>query len=72
VGEQPPCHPVGHSIDASAAIIHNSDVKRTLMTIRAYTEGSRAMPIVDAAAQETARHHPDAGARKHNQAFSDS
>jgi alkylation response protein AidB-like acyl-CoA dehydrogenase len=35
--------PVDGSINASAPIIHHPDVKRMLMTMRAYTEGCRAM-----------------------------
>ena len=57
------------SIQASAAIIHHPDVKRMLMTMRAYTEGCRAMASVAAAAYDAAHHHPDADTRKQNQAF---
>ena len=53
----------------SAPIIHHPDVRRMLMTMRAYTEGCRAMAIVAAAALDAAHHHPDAEARKQNQAF---
>ncbi|TWD85489.1 acyl-CoA dehydrogenase-like protein, partial [Variovorax beijingensis] len=48
---------------------HHPDVKRMLMTMRAYTEGCRAMASVAAAAYDAAHHHPDAEARKQNQAF---
>jgi len=61
--------PVDGSINASAAIIHHPDVKRMLMTMRAYTEGCRAMATVAAAAFDAAHHHPDAETRKQNQAF---
>ena len=61
--------PVDGSINASAPIIHHPDVKRMLMTMRAYTEGCRAMATVAAAAYDAAHHHPDADARKQNQAF---
>ncbi|MGJ3700622.1 acyl-CoA dehydrogenase [Variovorax sp. AFSI2.2] len=61
--------PVDGSINASAPIIHHPDVKRMLMTMRAYTEGCRAMAAVAAAAYDAAHHHPDADARKQNQAF---
>ena len=61
--------PVDGSINASAAIIHHPDVKRMLMTMRAYTEGCRAMATVAAAAFDAAHHHPDAQVRKDNQAF---
>jgi alkylation response protein AidB-like acyl-CoA dehydrogenase len=61
--------PVDGSIMASAPIIHHPDVKRMLMTMRAYTEGCRAMATVAAAAFDAAHHHPDAETRKQNQAF---
>jgi hypothetical protein len=40
-----------------------------LMTMRAYTEGCRAMAVVAAAAYDAAHHHPDAEVRKQNQLF---
>lgn len=61
--------PVDGSINASAPIIHHPDVKRMLMTMRAYTEGCRAMASVAAAAYDATHHHPDAETRKQNQAF---
>ena len=61
--------PVDGSIKASAPIIHHPDVKRMLMTMRALTEGCRAMASVAAAAYDAAHHHPDAEVRKQNQAF---
>ncbi len=61
--------PVDGSIQASATIIHHPDVKRMLMTMRAYTEGCRAMASVAAASYDAAHHHPDADVRKQNQAF---
>ena len=61
--------PVDGSINASAPIIHHPDVKRMLMTMRAYTEGCRAMASVAAAANDASHHHPDADVRKQNQAF---
>ncbi len=61
--------PVDGSIKASAPISHHPDVKRMLMTMRAYTEGCRAMATVAAAAYDAAHHHPDADVRKQNQAF---
>jgi hypothetical protein len=39
------------------------------MTMRAYTEGCRAMAFVAAAAFDAAHHNPDAAARKDNAAF---
>jgi 3-(methylthio)propanoyl-CoA dehydrogenase len=61
--------PVDGSINKAAPIIHHPDIKRMLMTMRAYTEGCRAMAIVAAAAYDAAHHHPDAAARKQNAAF---
>jgi len=61
--------PVDGSIKAAAPIIHHPDVRRMLMTMRAYTEGCRAMASVAAAAYDAAHHHPDAETRKTNQAF---
>src|SRR5881392_949535 len=61
--------PVDGSIAGSAKIIHHPDVRRMLMTMRAYTEGCRAMAIVAAAAFDAAHRHPDAEVRKQNQAF---
>lgn len=61
--------PVDGSMPASAPIIHHPDVRRMLMTMRAYTEGCRAMASVAAAAYDAAHHHPDPDARKQNAAF---
>jgi alkylation response protein AidB-like acyl-CoA dehydrogenase len=61
--------PVDGSIKASAPIIHHPDVKRMLMTMRAYTEGCRAMASVAAAAYDASHHHIDTDVRKQNLAF---
>jgi len=61
--------PVDGSLPGSAAIIHHPDVKRMLMTMRALTEGCRAMAITAASAYDAAHAHPDAEVRKQNQAF---
>ena len=61
--------PVDGSIKAAAPIIHHPDVRRMLMTMRAYTEGCRAMASFAAAAYDAAHHHPDAQVRQHNQAI---
>jgi alkylation response protein AidB-like acyl-CoA dehydrogenase len=61
--------PVDGSLPAAGAIIHHPDVKRMLMTMRAYTEGCRALASVSAAAYDAAHHHADADTRKQNQAF---
>ena len=63
--------PVDGSVAGSAAIIHHPDVRRMLMTMRSLTEGCRAMASTAAAAFDAAHHHPDAEARKQNQAFYD-
>ncbi|MEJ8856700.1 acyl-CoA dehydrogenase [Variovorax robiniae] len=63
--------PVDGSIKASAPIIHHPDVKRMLMTMRAYVEGCRAMASVAAAAYDAAHKHPEADTRKQNEAFYD-
>ncbi|MCE9661228.1 MAG: acyl-CoA dehydrogenase [Burkholderiales bacterium] len=61
--------PVDGSVAGSATIIHHPDVRRMLMTMRAYTEGCRALAIVAAAAFDAAHRHPDAEVRKQNQTF---
>ena len=63
--------PVDGSINKAAPIIHHPDVKRMLMTMRAYTQGCRAMATVAAAANDTAHNHPDGEVRKQNAAFYD-
>ena len=63
----------GRSVDGSTppggGIVHHPDVRRMLMTMRALTEGCRAMAAVAAAAYDAAHAHPDADARAQNQAF---
>ncbi|MBL0148995.1 MAG: acyl-CoA dehydrogenase [Ideonella sp.] len=61
--------PVDGSVAGPAAIIHHPDVRRMLMTMRALTEGCRAMALVGAAAYDAAHAHPDVEVRKQNQAF---
>jgi 3-(methylthio)propanoyl-CoA dehydrogenase len=61
--------PVDGSMPTSATIIHHPDVRRMLMTMRALTEGCRAMAAVGASAYDAAHHHADADTRKQNQAF---
>ena len=61
--------PVDGSLNEAAPIIHHPDVRRMLMTMRAHTEGCRAMAMVAAAAFDAAHAHPDAEVRKQNQAF---
>jgi len=61
--------PVDASAPANATIIHHPDVRRMLMTMRACTEGCRAMAMVAAAAFDAAHHHVDAEVRRQNQTF---
>ncbi|GAB4089528.1 acyl-CoA dehydrogenase [Hydrogenophaga soli] len=61
--------PVDGSVAGSAPIIHHPDVRRMLMTMRASTEGCRALALTAAAAYDAAHHHPDAEVRKQNATF---
>ena len=61
--------PVDGSLPKAGPIIHHPDVRRMLMTMRAYTEGCRAMATVAAAAYDAAHHHPDAQVRLDNHSF---
>ena len=51
------------------AIIHQPDVKRMLMTMRAYTEASRALAYYAAAAYDAQHAAPDEAVKKANQAI---
>ena len=53
------------------AIINHPDVKRMLLTMRAYTEGARVLAYVAAAASDAAHHAPDQAVRRQNQALYD-
>lgn len=61
--------PVDGSMNKAAPIIHHPDVRRMLMTMRAHTEGCRAMAYAAAAAYDAAHAHPDAQVREENQTF---
>ena len=61
--------PVDGSMNSSAPIIHHPDVRRMLMTMRAYVQGCRALASVAAAAFDVAHHHPAAQTRKEHQTF---
>jgi 3-(methylthio)propanoyl-CoA dehydrogenase len=61
--------PVDGSLNKAAPIIHHPDVRRMLMTMRAHTEGCRALALVAAAAYDVAHAHNDEDTRKTNQAF---
>ncbi|HSU24052.1 MAG TPA: acyl-CoA dehydrogenase, partial [Variovorax sp.] len=58
--------PVDGSANASVAIIQHPDVRRMLMTMRAQTEGCRAMASVAAAAYDAAHHATDEAVRREN------
>ncbi|CAG9174070.1 acyl-CoA dehydrogenase [Cupriavidus respiraculi] len=60
--------PVDGSARQAVTIIHHPDVKRMLMTMRALTEGGRAVAYVAAAESDTAHQHPDEAVRKESQA----
>ncbi|RJG03955.1 acyl-CoA dehydrogenase [Noviherbaspirillum sedimenti] len=51
------------------AIIHQPDVRRMLMSMRAQTEAARALAYVTAAAHDIALHHADAQVRQEQDAF---
>jgi 3-(methylsulfanyl)propanoyl-CoA dehydrogenase len=61
--------PVDGSTPGAAPIIHHPDIQRMLMTMRAYTEGCRAMAAVAAAAYDAGHAHPDKELRQQNLAF---
>jgi acyl-CoA dehydrogenase len=52
-------------------IIDHPDIRRMLMTMRAYTEAMRAVGYVTAAALDNARHAPDPAVQSRHQAFAD-
>ncbi|WP_250452004.1 acyl-CoA dehydrogenase [Caballeronia sp. ATUFL_M2_KS44] len=60
--------PVDGSVKEAATIIHHPDVRRMLATMRAYTEGARALAYVAAAHSDIAHAHPDEAQRKKHQA----
>ena len=60
--------PVDGSVAQSVAIVHHPDVRRMLMTMRALTEGCRALALVAASLHDVGRAHPDAGQRAAHEA----
>jgi len=54
---------------SAVTIIHHPDVRRMLMTMRALTEGARALAYVAAAASDAGHRHADAETRRQNMAF---
>jgi alkylation response protein AidB-like acyl-CoA dehydrogenase len=55
--------------DEPQTIIHQPDVRRMLISMRAQIEAARALACVGAAAFDIAQHHPDEATRKQQQAF---
>jgi 3-(methylthio)propanoyl-CoA dehydrogenase len=60
--------PVDGSAKDAVTIIHHPDVRRMLGTMRALTEGSRALAYVAAAESDLAHRHPDAAVRAQHEA----
>ncbi|MDR5855078.1 acyl-CoA dehydrogenase [Caballeronia sp. LZ062] len=60
--------PVDGSAKAAVPIIQHPDVRRMLATMRAYTEGARALAYVAAAHSDLAHAHPEEAVRKRHQA----
>ena len=56
--------PVDGSLPKAGPIVHHPDVRRLLMTMRALTEGCRAMAAVAAAAYDAGHAHADAETRQ--------
>jgi 3-(methylthio)propanoyl-CoA dehydrogenase len=61
--------PVDGSSAVGVAIIDHPDVRRMLMTMRALTEGCRAMAVWSAGQADLAHAHPDAAQRQQAQAL---
>ncbi|WP_296653723.1 acyl-CoA dehydrogenase [Paraburkholderia sp.] len=61
--------PVDGSAAQAVSIIHHPDVRRMLATMRALTEGARALAYVAAAHSDHAHRHPDAAERERQQAI---
>jgi alkylation response protein AidB-like acyl-CoA dehydrogenase len=61
--------PVDGSLPGAAPILHHPDVRRMLLTMRAQTEGCRALAMAAAAACDAAHAHPDAAVRRREQAL---
>jgi 3-(methylthio)propanoyl-CoA dehydrogenase len=61
--------PVDGSAKGAVTIIHHPDVRRMLATMRALTEGARALAYVAAAERDIAHRHPDEAVRAGHQAI---
>ncbi len=55
--------------DQAVSIIHQPDVRRMLMSMKAQIEAARALAYVGAAHFDTAHHHPNETVRRKHQAF---
>ncbi|MGC9235477.1 MAG: acyl-CoA dehydrogenase [Thiomonas sp.] len=60
--------PVDGSAAQAVTIVHHPDVRRMLMTMRALTEGARALALVAASLHDVGRAHPDAQQRAAHEA----
>jgi 3-(methylthio)propanoyl-CoA dehydrogenase len=61
--------PIDGSSAVAVAIVHHPDVRRMLMTMRALTEGCRAMAVWAASQADLAHAHPDAAQRQQAQVY---
>ena len=61
--------PIDGSVPGAAPIIQHPDVRRMLLTMRALTEGCRALATTAAAACDLAHAHPDGQAREDARTF---
>lgn len=55
---------LGAPAGTSSPIIEHLDVRRNLLTMKAYIEAARGVAFIDAAAVDAQTHHPDADARE--------
>lgn len=63
--------PVDGSSKDAVTIIQHPDVRHMLMTMKAYTEATRAFAYFTAAHLDMAEHHPDAERRRESQGYVD-
>lgn len=55
---------LGAAPGTSSPIIEHADVRRNLLTMKAYIEAARGLAFLDAAAVDAEAHHPDESARQ--------
>ena len=60
---------IGAPPSEHASIVEHADVRRMLMTMKAYVEAMRALIFVNAEAIDLARHHPDQAVRRRNESL---